>query len=143
MVEYLSPILHRDKNYRFSFITLYSLTLAKYRPILNLVFTLIFAILFGLGLAFFAIQNTNGVTITLANIPLTDTPLWIIILVSISIGLICASFFNVLNVISSAFKLHGKNSTIKNADKTIRDLKSEIQRLKVENTRLSSKENSS
>ena len=106
-------------------------------------FILIFAILAGVGLAFFAIQNTNGVTITFANIPLTDTPLWIIVVVSILIGLVCASYFNVLNLITSAFKLHGKDTTIKGADKTIVSLENEIQRLKVENASLTSKKDSS
>lgn len=104
---------------------------------------LIFAIVFGLGLAFFATQNTNGVTITLANYPLTDIPLWAIVVISILIGLICASFFNVVNIITSAFKLRSRDTTIKGADRTITDLKSEIQSLKAENASLKSKKDPS
>lgn len=104
---------------------------------------LIFAIIFGLGLAFFATQNTNGVTITLANYPLTDAPLWTIVVVSILVGLICASFFNVANIITSAFKLRSRDTTIKGADRTITDLKSEIQSLKAENASLKSKKDPS
>lgn len=104
---------------------------------------LVFAIVFGLGLAFFATQNTNGVTITLANYQLTDIPLWTIVVASILIGLLCASVFNVFNIISSAFKLHSKDTTIKGADKTIADLKSQIQSLKVENASLRSKKDPS
>lgn len=120
-----------------------SLTIRQNRLILNIMFVLIFAIIFGLGLAFFATQNTNGVTITLANYPLTDTPLWTIVVVSILIGLICASFFNVVNIITSAFKLHSKDTTIKGAGRTIADLKSEVQSLKVENASLRSQKDSS
>lgn len=119
------------------------MTIGQNRVRLTLMLVLIFAIVFGLGLAFFATQNTNGVTITLANIPLPDTPLWTIVVVSILIGIVSASFFNVVNIISSALKLHGKDTAIKGADKTIADLKSEIQSLKVENASLRSKKDSS
>ena len=104
---------------------------------------LIFAIIFGLGLAFFATQNTNGVTITLANYPLTNTPLWVIVVVSILVGIICASFFNVVNIISSALRLHGKDTRIKDAGKTITELKKENQALSAEISSLKSKKESS
>lgn len=108
------------------------MTLGENKSILSAVLILIFAILFGLGLAFFATQNTNGVTITLANTPLTEIPLYIIVIGSLLLGLLLASFFNVANLISSAFKLRGKDTTIKGADKTIATLKSENHNLKAE-----------
>lgn len=100
---------------------------------------LFFAIVFGLGLAFFATQNTNSVTLTIASITLSDIPLWGIVIASLLAGLILASYFNVLSIITSALKLHGKDAAIKGADKTISSLKKEIQDLKVENASLKSK----
>jgi uncharacterized integral membrane protein len=115
---------------------------AENKSILNKVLTLIFAIILGLGFAFFATQNTNGVTITFASIPLSDTPLWVVVIVSLLAGLILASYFNVINLIESAFKIRGKDATIKGSDKKIAALTSEIQNLKVENANLRSKKDS-
>lgn len=115
------------------------MTNPKCKSILSRVFILIVAIVFGLGLAFFATQNTNPVTITLANTPVHDTPLWIIVIVSLLTGLVMASVFNVFNIMTSMFKLHGKDSAIKGADKKIVNLKNENENLKVENADLKSK----
>lgn len=99
-------------------------------------FTLIFAVVFGLALSFFALQNTNRVTITLANIPFSDVPLWVIIVVSVLTGLIFASYFNVINIVTSAFRLRTKDNAIKGADNEIRKLSDENKRLSEENERL-------
>ena len=106
-------------------------------------FTLIFAILAGIVLAFFAIQNTSHVTIVLANTPVSGIPLWLVVIISILIGLITASYFNVINIVSSALKLHSKNETLKSADSEIENLRHENQRLKEENAGLASKKDSS
>jgi lipopolysaccharide assembly protein A len=106
------------------------------------VLTLIFAIILGLGFAFFATQNTNGVTITFASIPLTDMPVWVVVIVSLLIGLVLASYFNVVNLIESAFKIRGKDATIKGSDKKISALTSEVQSLKAENANLRSRKDS-
>lgn len=106
-------------------------------------FTLVFAIVFGIGLALFAIQNTNGVTITFANIPFSNIPLWVIVVGSLLVGLIFASYFNAINIVSSRFKLHDKDKSIKGADKKIADLKDEIRSLKAENSTLKDKANDS
>lgn len=115
------------------------MTAAPNKSILTLMIILFFAIVFGLGLAFFATQNTNSVTLTIASITLSDIPLWGIVIASLLAGLILASYFNVLSIITSALKLHGKDAAIKGADKTISSLKKEIQDLKVENASLKSK----
>lgn len=102
-------------------------------------FTLVFAIIFGLALSFFAMQNTSLVTITVANIPINNIPVWVIMVVSMLIGLVFASYFNVLNIITATFKLHDKDKSIKGADKEIVNLKDEISRLKEKNINLQAK----
>lgn len=99
-------------------------------------FTLIFSIIFGIALALFAIQNTNRVTLVVANVPIYDIPLWVIIVVSVLIGLVFASFFNVMNIVSSKFQLHDKDKSLKGADHRIAELKDEIKNLKAENSNL-------
>jgi len=106
------------------------------------VFTLIFSIVFGLALSFFALQNTNRVTITLANIPFSDVPLWVIIVISVLVGLIFASYFNVINIVTSALKLHNKDNAIKGADNEIQSLKNENKKLREENEELKTKKDS-
>lgn len=99
-------------------------------------FTLIFAIIFGIGFALFALQNTNSVTVTVANIPFSNIPLWTVIIVSLLLGLVFASYFNVINIISSSFKLRDKERSIKGADRKIENLKDEIESVKAENSSL-------
>ena len=106
-------------------------------------FTLIFAIIFGLGLAFFALQNTNSSTVTLAGIPFENIPVWLIVVLSLLLGLILASYFNVINILTSALKMHDKDKTIKDGSKIIADLKSEIHNLKAENANLKAQKNNS
>lgn len=105
-------------------------------------FTLFFAIIFGVALALFAIQNTGQVTLVVANIPFSNIPLWVIIIGSTLVGLIFASYFNIINIISSKFQLHDKDNSLKGADKRITDLRDEIKSLKAENVALKRDNNS-
>src|SRR5438067_2051291 len=97
---------------------------------------LILAILIGIVISFFSTQNTHGVTITLANYPLTGVPLYIIVTVSFLLCIIISFIGSLFTSISSFFALHSKDAAITQANTTIKNLQEKVQQLELENTRL-------
>ncbi len=103
---------------------------------LLIMLALIVLIVFGMGAAFFATQNTQTISITLASYPLTGIPLYLIVLGSLLLGFLVSWVINLVGVISSAFKIHGKENTIKDANKQISELTKKVHQLELENERL-------
>lgn len=99
-------------------------------------FALIVLVAFGIGITFFSTQNTQTISITLANYPLTGIPLYIIVLGSLLLGFVVSWLISLVDVISSAFKIHSKESAIKNANKQISELTKRVHQLELENERL-------
>ena len=99
-------------------------------------FALIILFVFGIGIAFFATQNTQTISITLANYPLTDVPLYLIVLVSLLLGFVVSWILSLVDVISSALNIHGKEGAIKDANKQIAELTRNVHQLELENERL-------
>lgn len=99
-------------------------------------FALIVLFIIGIGVAFFATQNTQTVYVTLANYNLRGIPLYIIVLGSLLLGFVVSWIISLVDVISSALKIHGKESTIKNANKQISELTKKVHQLELENERL-------
>lgn len=98
--------------------------------------TLIVLLLTGLGIAYFAIQNTQGVTLTFANYPLTNIPVYLVTLISMLLGIILAWILSIPGILSGLFESRGKDHTITQAHRSIDDLKEHIRSLEVENARL-------
>lgn len=103
---------------------------------LLIMFALIVLFIFGIGVAFFATQNTQAISITLANYPLTGIPLYLIVLVSLLLGFVVSWIISFVDVIASVLKMHGKENTIKNAGKQISELTKRVHQLELENERL-------
>jgi uncharacterized membrane protein YciS (DUF1049 family) len=99
-------------------------------------FALIILVVFGIGVAFFATQNTQAISITLANYPLTGVPLYLIVLGSLLLGFVVSWVISLADVISSALKIHGKENTIKDDKKQISELTKKVHQLELENERL-------
>ena len=99
-------------------------------------FALIILVIFGIGVAFFATQNTQAISITVANYPLTGIPLYLIVLGSLLLGFLVSWILSFFDVISSALKIHRKESTIKDANKQISELTKRVHQLELENERL-------
>jgi len=99
-------------------------------------FALIVLIIFGIGIVFFAIQNPQTITFTLANYHLSGIPLYALVLGAMLLGFIVSWLISLIDVISSAFKIHGKESTIKNANKQITELTKKVHQLELENEKL-------
>lgn len=93
-------------------------------------------VLFGLFLAYFATQNTQGVSISLNEYSLINIPLYVLVIGSLLLGLVISSFFSLLNWVSSFLTLRGKDSQIKETSKVIEELKVQIHDLELENATL-------
>lgn len=98
--------------------------------------SLIVTILFALAIAYFAIQNTMGVTLVLANNILTSVPLYFIVIGSVLTGVILASIISGLNAFSAYRTLRGKEQIIKEDQRQIHDMQEKIMSLEAENTQL-------
>lgn len=106
-------------------------------------FALIVLIVFGIVIAYFATQNTQPVSIMLAGYPVSGIPLYLIVLGSLLLGFVVSWVISLVDVISSALKMHNKDSEIQNSSKKIADLKNRVHQLELENERLKGKNESS
>lgn len=97
----------------------------------NLIIFVFLALIFG----YFATQNTQNITITLASY-VTSLPLYIVIGATLLIGLSFSWLISLLDSFSVAMKIRGKESTIKDAKKTIQDLTKQVNQLEIENAKL-------
>lgn len=102
----------------------------------NNMFALIVLIIFGTGVAFFATQNTQPISVTLANAVVPGVPLYLIVLGSLLLGFVVSWVISFVDVIASALKIHRKDSTIKGANKEISGLTKRVHQLELENERL-------
>lgn len=98
--------------------------------------TLILALGLGLIFTFFATQNTTGVTIALGNLLWTGIPLYVVVLGTLLIGFLIASFLSLINEATSALTISGKDHQLKKNENIVEELKSKINQLELENTHL-------
>lgn len=98
--------------------------------------TLIVVLIFGIGVAFFATQNAQQVSVTLANYELTSVPMYVVVLASLLLGISTAWIISLVGSISSTLTIHGKDTKIKESKKEIADLIKRIHQLELENEKL-------
>ncbi len=110
--------------------------------------SLILLIAFGLGIAFFATQNTGAVHIVLGNYVLTNIPLYTIVVGSILFGVFVSWLVNIVDTLFTLFTLRNKDSLLKKSQHTMEklqeknfELEKEIAQLK-ENTNVPDQEDS-
>lgn len=99
-------------------------------------FSLVIAIILGLIFAFFAGQNTNGVSLNLFSYQFLNVPLYLVVLSSLLLGVIISYLINLIEGVSSALILHGKNQTIHQTQTTVNKLETRVKELELENARL-------
>lgn len=92
--------------------------------------------MFGLAIAYFAIQNTIGVTMVLANNVITNVPLYAIIIGSVLAGVILSWIISGLNAWSIYRKLRGKEKVIEQDQKQIHSLEEKVSHLETDNEQL-------
>lgn len=102
-------------------------------------FTLILFIVLALGYGYFATQNTALVSIVLPYITIPDIPMYMVIGISLLIGLTFSWLISLVDSLFATMALHGKDSTIKDAKKTNAELSRKINELEIENAKLQGK----
>lgn len=99
-------------------------------------FSLLILIVFGLGVAYFATQNTGVVHINLANYFIEGVPLYVIVIGSMILGIFISWLISMVDSLSSILRIHGKEAELKEAYRTIESLKKDKEALFIENTYL-------
>lgn len=97
---------------------------------------LIFLLVFGSGVAYLALQNTSHVTFTILSYTFSDVPLFSVIIGSLLAGALLVYIIHLINSVSTAFTIHGKNKKIKESEKNVTELTKKIHQLELENEAL-------
>lgn len=98
--------------------------------------SLIVLIIFGLGVAYFAIQNTGNVHILFDNYVLTSIPLYVVVIGSLLLGVFISWLISFIDTFSTLFTLYRKDTAIKKYQQTIDKLEKENHDMEVEIARL-------
>lgn len=104
---------------------------------LAVIITLIFAI----GVAIFATQNTAAVVVNLSQYS-SLVPLYLIVLVSILVGFILAWILHLLDAFASLFTLWGKDNAIKKEKEINTQLTKKVADLEIEKAKLEAEKKS-
>lgn len=97
---------------------------------------LILLILFGLGFALFATQNTGSVHILLGSYIFNNIPLYVVVIGSILLGVFISWLINLVEEFSLFFTLQMKDNMLKKSQQTIEELQRENSELKLKVTQL-------
>lgn len=97
---------------------------------------LIIAVLFGLGLAYFAIQNTMTVPISFGLYQFFNVPIYLIAFGSLLAGLLIAWVIHLVGALGFFISLQSKESKLREKDLQMADLKKRLQAIEEENSQL-------
>jgi uncharacterized integral membrane protein len=97
---------------------------------------LLIAVVFGLGIGYFATQNTIPVTIRLADYALEEVPLYLVVIGSLLVGLFIAWILYVAQSVSARLTLYGRDKAVRNSRRTVAELEQRIHDLEIDNARL-------
>lgn len=99
---------------------------------IDLIVVLVFSLLVG----YFATQNTASVALHLGPTVLPAVPVFVVVLLSMLLGLLLAGIIHMTHRVSSTLALRRKEKTIRDEEKQIEELRHEMKELKAENKRL-------
>ena len=97
--------------------------------------SILFSVIFGLAIGYFATQNTVPVAIQLGELRIENVPLYIATIGSLILGVFIAWIFYLARTVSSTFTIYGKDRLVKRTETAV-DLEQRIRQLESENTRL-------
>ncbi len=100
---------------------------------------IILLIIFGLGIAFFATQNTQAIILNFMDYRIPNIPVYMVVIVSLLLGLFIGWLLNMVNAFGTFFTIRGKESVITKSNHTIEELNTKIHGLELENARLKGK----
>lgn len=89
-------------------------------------------VVFGLGMSYFATQNTGLVHIMFGSYVIQGVPLYIIAIGALLLGILISWLINIVGMLSSSFAIRGKVIQIKNAHEVINKLQQQNHELEIE-----------
>lgn len=98
-------------------------------------FSLILMVAIALGFGYFATQNTINIPVTLGSTTIQGVPLYVVLGITLLLGLFLSWLISVIDSIAVSMKLRGKEHAIKDAKETIKDLTKQVNQLQVENAK--------
>ncbi|MDO8618778.1 MAG: lipopolysaccharide assembly protein LapA domain-containing protein [Candidatus Daviesbacteria bacterium] len=98
--------------------------------------TLIVTVLFGLIIAYFAIQNTGAISLNFLNYTVPSIPTYIVVVGALLVGLLLSWIISLVKDITTGFTIRGKESKIKDYGKENTELLKLNHQLELENARL-------
>ena len=97
---------------------------------------LFIAVIFGLGIGYFATQNITPITIQFADYVVEGVPLYAVILGSLLVGLFMAYLLYLARSVSSKLTMHGENHADRRVRQAVANLEQRVDRLENESARL-------
>lgn len=97
---------------------------------------LILFVIFGLGFALFATQNTAPTTLNFGQYVLENVPLYLTVLATFGLGLLFATVFYIAKSITSGFLINKKRNEVEHLQRENTQLLKRIHQLELENTKL-------
>ena len=104
--------------------------------------SLIVTILFGLGITFFAFQNSILVPVNPLGTQIFNIPLYLVAIISLLAGIIMAWIISMMDGLSHFMQIRGKENVIHNDKKEIKQLKEQIHDLEIKQEKLLVEKNS-
>jgi len=98
--------------------------------------TLVVTVLFGLGFALFATQNTGPVAVFIGPYTIADIPVYLVILASIIFTLLVCGFLYLLKSLSSSLTISEKEDELKKTKDELAEANKLTHKLELENTKL-------
>ena len=93
---------------------------------------LLVAVISGVAIAYFGMQNISPVTIRLNDYVWNDVPLYLVIVGSLFVGLFIAWILYFARSVSSTLTIYGKDRAMKKAKHTVAGLEQRVHELEVE-----------
>jgi len=93
---------------------------------------LLVAVISGIAIAYFGMQNVTPVTIRLNEFVWNDVPLYLVIVGSLFVGLFMAWILYFARSVSSTLTIYGKDRAMKKAEHTVADLERRVHELEAE-----------
>ncbi|CAN5287453.1 hypothetical protein BH10PAT1_BH10PAT1_5930 [soil metagenome] len=97
---------------------------------------IILVIVFGIFFSFFATKNSAPVSLNLGGHIINPVPLYLVILISIAIGVAVVGFIYLVRILSDKLTLSKKKSELKNTKEEVTDLNKQVHKLELENIKL-------
>jgi uncharacterized integral membrane protein len=91
--------------------------------------SIILSVVFGLGVGYFATQNTAPVTIQFGEFVLENLPLYLVTIGSLILGLLIAWIFYIARTVSSTLTIYGNDHEMKRSRPTVADLERKVHEL--------------